>query len=521
MRKIKEVLRLRYEEKLTHRQIASSLNISASTVNEYLRLSKISAVNWPLPEEMTEQELYQKLYQPVSSSIKTRPKPDFEKIHQELRKKGVTLMLLWREYRDIHANGLGYTQFCLQYQQFAKTLSPVMRQTHKGGEKCYVDYAGLTIPWINVATGEIMEAEVFVGCLPASNYIYAEAMASQTLPNWLCAHENMFHCFGGVSKILVPDNLKAGVTKAHYYDPDINRSYQDFAIHYGVAVVPARVKSPRDKANVEGAVKCVEYLIAKLRHNTFTSIAEINEGLQREVALFNQKPFQKLSGTRQSLFETIDKPALKPLPAERYELAEWKKVRVNIDYHVTYDYHHYSVPHKLIHQVIELRVTAKLVECFYQQQRIAIHLRSYKRNLHSTKKEHMPKAHREYAEWSPERLTQWAGKIGAHTKHYIETLIAKRDFPEQAYRACLGILRMSKQYGESRLDCACLRASALGIFSYRFIDTMLKNKCENEPIKSEIQAHEQPLHAAVLHSPIIKQFSIIVNAYVIMPTFLR
>lgn len=497
MRKIKEVLRLRYQESLTHRQIATSLNISASTVHDYVGLAKIHGLSWSSMDGMSEEALYQLLYKPVTSKSRERMQPDWEKVHQELRKKGVTLMLLWKEYRDVYQEGIGYTQFCHYYQQFVKSISPVMRQIHKGGEKCYVDYAGVTIPWLDVESGEIKEAQVFVGCLPASNYTYVEALGSQSIPDWLQAHENMFEFFGGVSRIVVPDNLKAAVTRAHYYDPDINRTYQDFAIHYGVAVVPARVRAPRDKANVETAVKCVEYFLAKLRHHTFTSLAEINEALHQELREFNQKPFQKLSGSRLSLFEQIDKPALRPLPAARYELSVWHKARVNIDYHVPYEHHHYSVPHHFIHQVLDLRITAKTVECFHEHQRVAVHKRAFTPHRYSTQETHMPRHHQEYAQWTPQRMLNWARKIGEHTQHYLEQLIQSRAFPEQAYRACLGILRLTKRYGESRLERACQRGSQLGIFNFRTIDTMLKNHLENEPLTKDDTSLPQSTHANV------------------------
>jgi transposase len=482
MRKISEVLRLRYELKRSYRDIARSLNIGTTSVSDYLARARTAGIEWPLPEGMSEEDLFSKLFLPAKNSAKQRPLPSWEWVYQELRKKGVTLQLLWREYRDMHSTGLSYTQFCERYRAYTKATTPVMRQIHKGGEKTFVDYAGMTVPWIDPTTGEIHEAQIFVGSLGASQFTFAEATATQSLPDWIQSHIRMWEYFGGVSEVVVPDNLKSGVTKTHPYDPDINANYQHVGEHYGFAIVPARVVRPKDKAKVENAVGCIErQVLAPLRHITFTSIAQINAAIKPRLSAFNQKSFQKMKTSRQALFDEVDKPALKPLPPEKYQYATWQHAKIHIDYHFVFDEHYYSVPYKYIHHEVEVRATANIVECFYESKRIASHPRSYLRYKHSTFKEHMPPAHRAHAEWSPERMKRWANKIGPHTMKFIERLIASRAFPEQAYRACLGVLRLGSRYGEHRLEKACAIANDSGATRYGQVESILKNKLDTIP----------------------------------------
>lgn len=482
MSKISEVLRLRYELNRSYSDISRSLNIGKTTVAEYLARTKTAGVSWPLPQDMSEEDLFGKLFLPAKNNSKQRPLPDWEWVYRELRKKGVTLQLLWREYRDVHPEGLSYSQFCDRYRAYTKATTPVMRQIHKGGEKTFVDYAGMTMQWIDLSTGEINEAQIFVGSLGASQFTFAEATATQSLPDWIQSHIRMWEYFGGVSAVVVPDNLKSGVNKAHRYDPDINANYQHVGEHYGFAIVPARIYEPKDKAKVENAVGCVErQILAPLRHLTFTSIAEINAAIKTRLAEFNQKSFQKMKTSRLALFESVDKPALKSLPPEKYQYAEWQHAKVHIDYHFVFDNHYYSVPYKYIHHEVEVRATANTVECFYKKKRIASHPRSYLRYKHSTLKEHMPPAHRAHAEWSPERMKRWANKIGPHTMKFIDRLITSRAFPEQAYRACLGVLRLGSRYGEDRLEKACAIAYESGATRYAQVELILKNKFDAVP----------------------------------------
>jgi transposase len=482
MRKISEVLRQRYELKQSHRDIARSLNISKTTVSDYLMRARAAGISWPLPTDTTEESLYQQLFLPAAQNLRQRPLPQWEWVCQELRKKGVTLQLLWREYRDAHPTGLGYSQFCDRYRAYLKATTPVMRQVHKAGEKTFVDYAGMTVPWIDPSTGEIHEAQIFVGCLGASQFIFVEATATQQLPDWIQSHVRMWEYFGGVSQVVVPDNLKAGVHKAHRYDPDINANYQRLGEHYRFAIVPARVNEAKDKAKVENAVGIAErQILAPMRHITFTGIAEINASIKPRLEQLNQQPFQKMKTTRRALFEEIDRPALKPLPPEKYHYVEWAKTKVHIDYHVVFDNHYYSVPYKYIHHEVDLCITTQIIECFYRGVRIASHPRSHQRYKHSTLTEHMPPAHRAHADWSPERIKRWAVKIGPCTMKFISGLIESRAFPEQAYRACLGVLRLGTRYGEERLERACTLALESGATRYKQVELMLKNKLDVIP----------------------------------------
>lgn len=494
MRKISEVFRQRYELKLSYRDIAKSLNISISTIYDYLTRAKLAGIHWPLPEGISEQELYEKLFLPVTQKTAKRALPEWEYIHRELRKKGVTLRLLWREYREIHADGLAYTQFCGHYRDYVKSVSPVMRQIHKGGEKTFVDYAGMTMPWIDLTTGEIHEAQIFVGALGASQFIFAEASDTQQLPDWIHSHIRMWEYFGGVSEIVVPDNLKVGVTKSHRYDPDINVNFQHFSEHYGFAIVPARIIEPKDKAKVENAVGIVErQILAPLRHITFTSVGEINAAIKPRLAALNNQPFQKMKTSRRELFEAVDKPALKPLPPERYQYATWVDAKIHIDYHFVFDDHYYSVLYQHIHHPVQIRASSKTVECFYQGKRIAAHARSYVRYGFTTLKEHMPPAHLAHAEWSPDRMKRWAKKIGQKTSEFIEHMIVSRAFPQQALRSCLGLLRMGDRFGEERLEKACAIALSAGATRYQQVESILKKRLDtlthshekNDPIISD------------------------------------
>jgi transposase len=479
MKKISEVLRQRYELKRSYRDIAQSLNISISTVSDYLSRSARAKIEWPLPGEMSEQELYDTLFLPASKPTDKRPLPDWENIQKEHRKKGVTLLLLWREYRDIHENGLSYSQFCNCFQAYKKTIEPVMRQVHKAGEKTFVDYAGQTVEWMDPATSEIHYAQIFVGALGASQFIFCEATKSQTLQDWISSHVRMWEYFGGVSEIVVPDNLLSGVTKAHRYDPDVNANYQHLSEHYGFAIVPARVVEPKDKAKVENAVGIVtRQILAPLRHITFTSIAEINIAIKKRLEQLNNQPFQKMKTSRRELFETIDKPALNALPPVRYYYEEWSKAKIHIDYHFVFRNHFYSVPYQYIQRPVEIRSTAKTVECFCGGKRISSHARSYIKYGYTTLKEHMPPHHRAHAEWGPERMKRWAKKIGINASEFIEQMLLSRPFPQQAYRACLGLLRLGERYGEDRLEKACAIGLTAGMSRFQQIESVLKNQLD-------------------------------------------
>jgi transposase len=490
MRKTKEVFRLKFDCQLSNRKIAESCLIARSTVAEYLFRFQQAALSWPLPEAMDDARLEELLFPPtvLPPSIE-RPLPDWLYIHSELRRKGVTLSLLWQEYKAQHPTGYQYSQFCYWYRQWAKKIDPVMRQEHRAGEKLFVDYAGMTIPVYDHQAAKAREAQIFVAVLGASNYCFAEATWTQSLPDWIASHARAFAYFGGVPWIVVPDNLKTGITKACFYEPDINPTYLDMANHYGTAVIPTRVRKPKDKAKVETGVQIVErWILARLRDRQFFGLHSLNQAITLLLAELNQKPFQKLPGNRKSLFEALDRPALKPLPAYPYQYAEWKKARVNIDYHIEVDRHYYSVPHQLIQKQLDVRITPTTIECFYKNKRVASHIRSYQQGRHTTVKEHMPKSHQKWAEWTPQRFIHWAGKIGPQTVQLIENILNSRRLPQQGFRSCLGVLRLAKSYGDQRLEAACKRAVAIGGTSYRSVESILKHNLDQKPLLDETAA---------------------------------
>jgi len=416
-------------------------------------------------------------------SPKKRFVPDWSEIHKELKRKGVTLALLWHEYKMNNPEGYQYSWFCSQYAGWLGKVDLVMRQDHRAGEKLFVDYAGQTMEVVDRTTGEIKTAQIFVSVLGASNYTFSEATWSQNLSDWIGSHVRCFNYFHGVPEVLVPDNLKSGVSKACYYEPDINPTYQDMAGHYNTVVLPARVREPRDKAKAETGVQIVErWILAKLRNHTFFSLAELNGEIKKLLEELNNKPFQKLPGSRKSMFESLDRPALKPLPVESYLFAEWKKATVNIDYHLEVDGHYYSVPYQLVKKKVDVRMTSATVECFYKNKRVAAHKRSFQKGRHTTIKEHMPTRHQKYLEWSPERFLRWAGKIGPKTARLTEIILSSRPHPQQAYRTLLGILRLGKSYTDIRLEAACGRALVIGATSYRSVESILKNGLDSKPL---------------------------------------
>lgn len=484
MRKIREVLRLRFEVGLSARQVAASVQIARSSVGEYERRLAAAGLSWPLPEELSDTALERRLFPPPPPvPTDTRPVPNWAVLHEELRRPGVTLMLLWEEYRAAHPQGFAYSWFCEHYREWAGKLDLVMRQTHRAGEKLFVDYAGQTVEIIDRASGEVRAAQIFVAVLGASNYTYAEATWTQTLPDWIGAHVRAFDYLGGTTEVLVPDNLRSGVSRACRYEPDLNPTYAELAHHYGVAVLPARVRRPRDKAKAESGVQLVErWILAALRHRTFFSLAELNTAIAELLERLNDKPFKKLPGSRRSIFAQIDQPALRPLPAAPYTYATWKKVRVHIDYHVELDGHYYSVPYALVKQQLDARLTERTIELFHKGQRVASHMRSYAKGRHTTTPEHMPKAHRAYAEWTPQRLVHWAEQTGPDTAAVIGHILASRAHPQQGFRSCLGILRLAERYGNDRLEAACRRALRLNVCRYKSLASILERGLDRQPL---------------------------------------
>jgi transposase len=495
MRKVHEVLRLYHEKNLSTREIAQSLGIGRSTVHDYLDRAQMAGFGWPLPPELDETSLEHRLF-PTKVPIPSekRPMPPMEYLNQELKKKGVTLQLLWHEYKENHPEGYQYSQFCRLYHQWAGKLDPCLRQEYRVGEKLFVDYAGQTMPIVDSVTGVITEAQIFVATLGASNYTFAKASLSQELPSWIECHIHAFEFFGGVAEILVPDNLRSAVTRSCRYEPDLNATYREMAEHYGTVIIPARVGKPRDKAKGESAVLQVErWGLAPLRHRTFFSLTELNQALRVQLEILNHRPFEKLPTSRKNLFETLEKPALKPLPSHRFVFAEWKSAKVNIDYHIEVDRHYYSVPYQLIHQKVEVRFTETTVEIFFKGRRVASHLRSYHPGKPTTISEHMPKSHQKYLEWTPSRLIRWAGQIGPQTRELVARILESKPHPEQGYRSCLGLLRLSKRYPIERLEAACTRALFIKAYSYKHVESILKKGLDRQPLGTSFPQRSLPL----------------------------
>jgi transposase len=495
MRKTKEILRLKHELGLTNRQIAASLNLSHTCVGQYLERAQQAGIGWPIPEHLDEDQLRQLLLttekQPPAPQ---RPLPSMAEVHRDLRHKGITLRLLWEEYRRSHPDGYGYTQFCEYYRCFCAQIEPVMRQPHVAGERMFVDWAGLTVPLFDPQTGQSRPAYLFVAVLGASNYTFTEAFENTQLPSWIEAHVHAWEFFGGVTRLTVPDNPKTAVTHACRYEPELNSSYQELAAHYGTVVLPARACKPQDKAKVEAAVQQVERrIIATLRNQRFFSLAELNAAIRRELDALNNRPFQKLPGSRAELFVQLDQPALQPLPATRYELALWRKAKANIDYHVQVDWHNYSVPYRLTGHPVEVRLTAHTVEIFYRSQRVALHQRSHQHGGFTTDPAHRPKSHQSHLEWTPTRLISWAqNEVGPQCAAAVAYILEHKPHPEMGYRSCLGLIRLNREYGRTRLEQACQRARLLDVCSYRSIKSILDAKLETQPVPS------QPVVTAVL-----------------------
>lgn len=483
MHKIKEILRLYHEVKLSQHQIARSLSLSSGAVNKYLALAKAAYVEWPLPTALSELEL-RALLRPHADKVRHYHEPDYASIHQELKSKGVTLLLLWQEYEQTHGKkAYRYAQFCAKYRDWLDKQKPCMRQKHLAGEKLFIDYCGPTLDIIDPDTGEIRRAAIFVAVLGASNYTYAEATWDQTLPNFIASHVRTFEFLGGVPMLLVPDNLKAAVTKACRYEPKINATYEDLAQHYGTAILPTRPYRPKDKAKVENAVLVVErWILAKLRHHTFVGLSELNQAIKKLLHQLNHRPFKQLPGTRASQFAAIDKPALKLLPKDTYTFATFKEARVHLDYHVQVEDHYYSVPHALIKALLAVRITYATIECFYQGQRVASHRRSYQKGGYTTLTEHMPRGHQRYADKSPAKFLKWASDIGPYAKQVVEAMLSQLVHPEQSYRACLGLLNATKPYGKERLESACQRAITIGSPKRASVLSILKRGLDKQPL---------------------------------------
>jgi transposase len=476
MRKIRDILRLKWSLGVSHRRVAESLGVGVGTVAEALGRAAIAGLSsWAEVEGLDEVALENRLYGDPPTGSK-RPLPDFCSIHKELHRKGVTLELLHLEYLEKYPSGYRYTQFCEHYGRWVKRQRRSMRHVHRAGEKMFADYSGSKPHYVEPSTGEMIEAELFVAALGASNYTFAEATRSQSGEDWIASHVRAFEYFGGVPRAVVPDQLKSGVTRPCRYEPGVQRTYEEMGAHYGTVVLPARPRSPKDKAKAEVAVQIAQrWILARLRNRTFFSLAELNAAIRELLENLNARRMRVYGASRRELFLSLEKPALTPLPSQRFEYATWKRARVNIDYHVELDRHYYSVPHLLVHEMVEIRATNQIVEVLHRGVRVASHTRSFERGRHTTHPSHMPKSHRQHLEWSPSRLIRWGEKIGPATGQLVEAILSDRPHPEQGYRSCLGILRLEKGYGAERLEAACARALLVRARSYRHVEAILKN----------------------------------------------
>jgi transposase len=506
VRKVREILRLKYELGLDNRQIARSCSIPHSSVANYLRRAEAADLAWPLPPDLNDAALEARLF-PVVPVNREVPLPDFVSMHaQLLRYKHLTLELLWQEYKRAYPDGCQYSWFCELYGRWARKLDIVLRQEYRAGEKMFVDHAGPTVPVVDAETGVIHEASIFVAVLGASNYTFCEAVWKRDLASWIGSHTRAAEFFQGIADITIPDNWKAGVTAACYYDPELNPTYRDWAEHYGTAVIPARVRKPRDKAKVETGVLIVErWILAALRHRTFFSLAGLNEAIRELLVRLNQRKFRKLDTTRAKLFEEVDQPALKPLPAAPFEFANWKTAKVHPDYHVEIDRHYYSVPYQYARENVDVRVSEKTVEIFLKGRRIAAHVRSYIPGKHTTQKEHRPKKHQDL-EWTSSTMADKGRAVGSNTADVLQKIMDDRKHPELGYRACLGVLRLGKRYSNERLEAACRRAVAMNVCSYRSIKSILEKSLDRESLAPlEIPAAHAEIHPNVRGSNYYKR----------------
>jgi transposase len=483
------VLRLRYELKLGYQQIGRSCAIAVSTVHKYLKRAEAAGLSWPLPEDWDETQVEAMVFprrEPTIAEKNPRRPLDFAAIHEQLRSnKYVTLQLLWEEYRQANPDGYRYSRFCELYQRWRSKLDVVLRQEHKAGEKMFVDWACATIPVYGRHTGQAWQAALFVATLGASSYTFAECARDQQMESWLRMHVRAFEYFGGIPALAVPDNTKTGVTKAHRYDPDLNPTYYNFALHCGFGIVPARPYKPRDKAKVENAVQVAQrWIVAARRHHKFFSLEELNLAIRELLTKLNNRPFRKRDGSRASVFAAIDKPALKPLPLEPFDLSEWSRARVNIDYHVSFDSNLYSGPYNLVHELVEIRSTPTTVEILHKGTRVASHLRSRGRGQAVANEEHRPKSHRAHLEWTPSRMVHWAESIGPNTARLFERIMNDWPHPEMGYRGCLGIIRLAEKYSVQRVEAASERALLTGACRYKSVESILKNSLDQTPVPS-------------------------------------
>ena len=498
MRHVKDILRFTFEQKMGKRPIGRSLGISRNTVRDTLRRAQRVGITWPLPEGLSEEVLEQRLFSSeLAPPPKTRPVPQWDSIHKELqdhKNLNLTLTQLWIEYKNRNPDGYQISRFSALYAQWLGQRDFVMRQSHKAGEKLFVDYTdGLGL--VDPATGEVIKTQLFLAVWGASTFTYAEASLTQTLPDWIGSHTRAFQYFGVVPRLVVPDNLKSGVLAASLYEPTLNPSYQDMADHYRTAILPARPRKPRDKAKVENGVLIAQrWILAVLRHRVFYSLADFNTAIRELLEKLNDRPLRKIQKSRRALFQELDRPAALSLPERPYEFAQWKKAAVNIDYHIEIDRHYYSVPCQLLRQTVDVKITAQTIEVLFKGQRVAAHIHSRQKGRHTTLPAHMPPAHRAYADWSPSRFLSWAGHVGPHTSALVQSILDSRGHPEQGYRSVLGLLRLAKSVGPLRMESAAARAKAFHLYSFTAVRKILASNYDQHPLTPSVAINVLPRH---------------------------
>jgi transposase len=497
MRKIRDVLRCRFEAQLSLEATARALQISKGVVAKYVKLAAAAGIRWPISDELSDHDLEHLLKRQEAFKEPTYVEPDHAQTHQELKKKGITLLLLWEEYQlTAGTRAYQYTSFCNHYRAWAAKLKVSMRQVHRAGEKLFADYAGPKVPVIDASTGEITPVSIFVACLGASSYTFACATPGQTQEDWLTGLSRTMRFIGGVTTLIIPDNPRSLVKNASAYEPELNRVTTEFAQHYGTVILPARPRKPQDKAKVESAVQVVErWILARLRHHRFFSIAEVDAAIARLLPTLNDRPFKKLPGSRREAFERLDRDHLQPLPAKAFVMAHWKHARVNVDYHVELDQHYYSVPYNLVRKEVELCITRGMLEVFIGHQRVAIHARNLHKGHYSTRPEHMPAAHLAHAGWTPAKMIAWATRVGPSAAILVERLLFEKQHPEQAYRAGLGLKRLAREHGNERMDAACARAIVLGSHRYKSVASILKLGLDRQPLPAKQIELPLPHHA--------------------------
>ena len=482
MRQIREALRLHLQAEMSYAEVGRALKISKSVVGNYVLLARVAGVDWASAQTLTDEALEARLYRPAVPRASYQLAPDFGVVHQELKRAGVTLMLLWEEYALGNALAYKYTSFCIKYREFAKRQQLSMRQIHIAGEKLFVDYAGGSVPIVDAATGETSQAQIFVATLGASGYTFACATARQTTVDWIGAQVLALEFIGGAPRLIIPDQTRSLIKQPDRYDPENNRTYEEFTKHYGTVALAARPRSPKDKPKVEGSVLLVQrWILARLRNRRFFSLAELNRAIAELLADLNNRPFKKLPGCRRSAFELLDKPVLRPLPGARYVLSRWRAAKVNIDYHVEFEAHYYSVPHRLVGAKVDVRATGALLECFASNQRVAAHAASTVRGGFTTEPDHMPASHRAHLEWTPAKLIAWGQSIGVSTAGVVTWQLEHRPHPEQGYRACLGLQALVRRYSADRLEAACARAMSIRAPNLRSVTNILKCGLDRQP----------------------------------------